>query len=553
LERTLKYEKKFIYIYTIITSMIIIYFLVSKILYKCDRYIIYGLTMVIVIYIINIIFHWLDYLKNIRVFYFTKLVQLIITSFVVLERNRFLSNSACIMYIMLCVEVITILGFKSKLIRYHTYVLVILPLAITSIYRGITGYLNFVPLLFMLQIIIVIIGVYIIFYGSTEDLKNQVNIQKKLWLRAKNKNEELVVSGQQIQLVHDQLVKQKMELEEANERLNRFTAEMYIQNELLSYISSVLDIDELMELVTDSILGAIGVDTCSLVIYDVNLNAYHYKVKSTHGKDYLKSFIDNMKSGKLDKYFSIRDPYIDNEIIKGKYDFTSERDVGSIVIIPILNDKNTYGLLIAEHTSTQMINENSIQFFQGIANQINIAINNANLYTKMEEMAKRDGLTCVYNRNYLQKIFHELYEDARINQKVLSLALFDIDKFKKVNDTYGHIFGDQVLKIIADISEKYANRNGSIVGRYGGEEFVIIFPNKTLDEAYKIMEEIHNSIINQKISHDDKLININISTGISSYPKVCKNPKDLLKRADNAMYISKANGRGRITIDNINL
>ncbi|WP_458788325.1 hypothetical protein, partial [Vallitalea sediminicola] len=84
-----------------------------------------------------------------------------------------------------------------------------------------------------------------------------------------------VVLKQLIQLVHDQLVKQKMELEEANERLNRFTAEMYIQNELLSYISSVLDIDELMELVTDSILGAIGVDTCSLVIYDVNLNTYH--------------------------------------------------------------------------------------------------------------------------------------------------------------------------------------------------------------------------------------------------------------------------------------
>lgn len=553
MERTLKYEKKFIHIYTIITGMIIIYFVIAELIDKCDRFIIQGLTLVIVLYIINMVFHRLEYFKNIYIFYGVKLIQLIMTSFVVFEENRFLSNSACIMYIMLCVEVIIILGFENKLVRYNAYILVILPLTIASVYRGINGHITFVPVIFMLQIVIVLIGVYLIFYGSTEDLKNQVNVHRKLWLKVKNRNQELVVSGQQIQQVHDQLVKQKMELEKANERLSRFTAEMYIQNEILSYISSVLDVDQLMELVTDSILGAIGVDTCSLVVYDVNLDTYHYKVKSTHGKDYLKSFVSIMKEGKLDSYFNIKDPYIDNDVRKGEYEFISKRDVGSLVIIPILNDKNTYGLLIAEHTATQMINENSIQFFQGIANQINIAINNANLYAKMEEMAKRDGLTCVYNRNYLQKAYRDLYTDAEDNDKVLSLALFDIDKFKKVNDTYGHIFGDQVLKIIANISEKYANQNGGIVGRYGGEEFVVIFPNKNLKEAYKVMEDIHTSITKQKISHDDKLININISTGISSYPEVCKTAKDLLKRADIAMYISKANGRGRITIDNIDL
>lgn len=553
MERTLKYEKKFIGIHSLIIIMITLYVLIVWFCHECNKFVIYGLVMVVVLYIINIILHCLKYFNSVYIFYITKFIQLVIASFIIFEENRFLSNSAGIMYIILSIEVIIVLGFESKLAKYSTYTFALLPLAIATLYMYVFRDLNFGPVFFILQMIVVLIGVYLIFYSSNRDLKNQVHVQKNIYMEVKNENEELKVSGQQFQLVHNQLVKQKLELEEANERLNRFTAEMYIQNELLRYISSVLDIEELMEMVTDSILGAIGVDTCSLVIYDVNLDTYHYKVKSTHRRDYLEPFIEVVQAGKLDKYFNIGEPYIDNDANKGLYDFTSKRDVGSLVIIPILNEKNAYGLLIAEHESTQMINENSIQFFQGIANQINIAINNAHLYAKMEEMAKRDGLTGVYNRNHFQKVLDELSKDAEQNNKVLSLALFDIDKFKKVNDTFGHLFGDEVLKTIANICGKYATLHGGIVGRYGGEEFVVIFPDKNLDEAFDIMQGIHNSITNQKIYHKDQQVYINISTGISSYPEVCPDTNNLLNRADNAMYFSKANGRGRITVDNINL
>ncbi len=339
--------------------------------------------------------------------------------------------------------------------------------------------------------------------------------------------------------VHNELIKQKVALEGANERLNRFTAEMYIQNELLSYISRALDIEELMELVIDSIIGAIGVDTCSLVIYDPNFDTYNCKVKSTHRQDYSKSLVEAVKSSKLEKYFSLGKPYIDNQVRKGAYDFMSGRDVGSLVIIPISNKKSTYGLLIAEHESSAMIGENSIQFFGGIANQINIAITNANLYSKMEEMAKRDGLTGVHNRTYLQEVLDDLSIKAKQGLMTLSVALFDIDKFKNINDTYGHIFGDEVLKIIANLTENYAKAQGGIVGRYGGEEFLVIFPDKTLDESYVIMKGIHRLIREQALSYNDKSVTVNISTGITSYPEVCKDPEDLLSRADNAMYFSK--------------
>ncbi len=553
MERTLKYDKKFIGIHSIIIVMISVYVIVAKFYHKCNYSILLGLAIILTVYVANSILYRLKYFNNIYVFYVIKLIQMAIVAMFLFEENKFLSNSAGIMYVLISIEIIIIFIQDSMRMKYNIYWMVILPLVLASLYTHIFKNFSFEPLFFMVQSIIVIMGVYIIFYGSTEELKQQLHEQKNLWKHLKKKNVELKVSSDQVLQVHNEIIKQKVALEEANERLNRFTSEMYIQNEILSYISRALNIEELMELVIDSIIGAIGVDTCSLVIYDSNFDTYNCKVKSTHRQDYLKSLVEAVKSSKLEKYFSLGKPYIDNHVGKDAHDFMSGRNAGSLVIIPIINEESTYGLLIAEHESSCMFSENSLQFFGGIANQINIAITNANLYSKMEEMAKRDGLTGVHNRTYLQEVLGDLSIKAKQGLMTLSVALFDIDKFKNINDTYGHIFGDEVLKLIAFLTENYAKSKGGIVGRYGGEEFLVIFPGKTLDESREIMESIHTLIREQVFYYNDESVTINISTGISSYPETCNDPKDLLNRADNAMYFSKTSGRGRITIDNIPL
>ncbi|QUI23449.1 sensor domain-containing diguanylate cyclase [Vallitalea pronyensis] len=553
MERTLKYDKNFIGIHSIMIIIISVYAIVARFYDKLNPSILLGLFIIIAFYVVNVLLYRIKYFNNIYVFYVIKLIQMLIVAVIMFEENRFLSNSAGILYVLTSLEVIIIFIHGGKRSRYNINWMLILPLVIASLYAFTFRVFDHEPLFLMIQCIIIIMGVYAIFFGSTEELKQQVYEQKNLWVQLKKKNVELKISSDQVLEVHHELLNQKAALEEANERLNRFTAEMYIQNELLSYISRALDIEELMKLVIDSIIGAIGVDTCSLVIYDANFDTYMCKVKSTHRQDYSKAFVEAVKSSKLEKYFSLGTPYIDNHVRKGAYDFMSGRDAGSLVIIPIMKEKSTYGLLIAEHESSRMFSENSIQFFGGIANQINIAITNANLYSKMEEMAKRDGLTGVHNRTYLQEVLDDLSKKAKQGLMNLSVALFDIDKFKNINDTYGHLFGDEVLKIIATITENYAKSKGGIVGRYGGEEFLLIFSDKTLEETREIMESIHKMIHEQTLYYNDKSISVNISTGISSYPEVCDDPEDLLHRADHAMYFSKTNGRGRITIDNIQL
>lgn len=129
------------------------------------------------------------------------------------------------------------------------------------------------------------------------------------------------------------------------------------------------------------------------------------------------------------------------------------------------------------------------------------------------------------------------------------MALFDIDKFKMVNDTYGHPCGDAVICHVASLLRQAAVSNGGIAGRYGGEEFVIAFQGKTLAEVYEIVEKVHKKIKTESVVYEDKTLNVRVSAGVASYPETCENPSDLLTRADWAMYHSKRNGRDRITID----
>lgn len=170
-------------------------------------------------------------------------------------------------------------------------------------------------------------------------------------------------------------------------------------------------------------------------------------------------------------------------------------------------------------------------------------------YKKMHEMAVRDGLTGIYNRGHLNHIFDELCENSKVSNRPISVALFDIDHFKLINDTYGHLFGDSVIVSIAQLAKQIAEKNHGIAARYGGEEFVVVFPGKKVHECIPIVEEIKQNISDYSLKYNDDPVNVHVSVGITSYPEICKEPIELLNHADWAMYYSKKNGRNRITVD----
>ncbi len=492
---------------------------------------------------------------NRRLFYITTKCIIAIGVAGTMALTDFIYSVLAIIYILLIIfELYISLPSEEPKYRYFILIFQVMIFPIAALLRFGRGIIGADVAFVLLAILFFGYSVYDIFRTQHRYMTQKLESQIRLFEEAEKTNEQLRRSQAKFKLIHDEMAKQKNDLMSANERLNKMTSEIYTQNELLRYISSVLDIRELIDLVTDAIIGTIGVDTCGLVLFDEKSETYLYSVKSNYPGNHIDQLRKRVDSGYLEKYFESARVHLNNHVNRENYEFVEERPVGSIAVIPLLRETGTYGLLIAEHSTTDMFTENNVQFFRGISTQITIAINNASVYALMEEMARKDGLTGIYNRKYLQDHIHEYIERANLKNQSLAVALLDIDHFKSVNDRYGHLFGDQAIKMTASKVQDTADRCDGLAVRYGGEEFVLVLPNVDREKAQGIVEELHRTIAEEKLSYSSKTsVRINVSIGVSFYPEIAESGEDLLLRADNAMYYSKEHGRGRITIDSKDL
>ena len=162
------------------------------------------------------------------------------------------------------------------------------------------------------------------------------------------------------------------------------------------------------------------------------------------------------------------------------------------------------------------------------------------------EMANRDGLTGLYNHRYFQETLLKDFQRALRYNEFLACIMFDIDYFKKFNDTYGHQTGDVVLKTLGGLV-KMVMRDSDLAARYGGEEFALILYHTKPQEAYNIAERLRKTVEQHKFKAGDLELSVNISIGVASYyhPDIT-DAKSLIECADKALYRAKEEGRNRV-------
>jgi diguanylate cyclase (GGDEF)-like protein len=163
---------------------------------------------------------------------------------------------------------------------------------------------------------------------------------------------------------------------------------------------------------------------------------------------------------------------------------------------------------------------------------------------KLSEMASRDGLTALYNHRYFQEQLQKEVNRAMRYQRDLSLIMFDLDHFKKINDAHGHLAGDRVLKKVAQIA-LLTVRESDMVARYGGEEFAIILPETDMKGVVTLAERIRKRIASLRIAVDEKNVGVTASFGVTLWEKgMARTSKEnMICAADNALYQSKKKGR----------
>ena len=167
---------------------------------------------------------------------------------------------------------------------------------------------------------------------------------------------------------------------------------------------------------------------------------------------------------------------------------------------------------------------------------------NHRLFSEVQQLAKIDGLTGLYNRRYLFEVGKREIQRAHRYKLDLSAIMFDIDHFKKINDTNGHKTGDEVLRILAQHCKKIL-RTTDTIGRYGGEEFAIILPNANLDTTHHVAERLRKFVAKNPFSTSKGTISITISLGIAPLTETIMDLATLLDRADTSLYDAKQAGR----------
>ncbi|HYN88855.1 MAG TPA: diguanylate cyclase, partial [Ardenticatenaceae bacterium] len=166
---------------------------------------------------------------------------------------------------------------------------------------------------------------------------------------------------------------------------------------------------------------------------------------------------------------------------------------------------------------------------------------------RLELLSITDGLTKLHNHRYFQDELARAFEESQRYQRPLSLAMIDIDFFKKFNDTYGHLVGDQVLQVIAESIEGCI-RDEDADCRYGGDEFAVLLPNADRSRSLEIAGNIERAVHSSQFSAQELLSangdTLSVSIGISTYPEIAASRNDLLEQADQAMYQAKSLGGG---------
>ncbi len=222
----------------------------------------------------------------------------------------------------------------------------------------------------------------------------------------------------------------------------------------------------------------------------------------------------------------------------------------SMMCIPLEAKGRILGTIqVINRIDGKPFDKQDLRIFQILAEQAAIAIENARLH----EIASVDGMTGLYRKDYFSSRLQEEFIRSQNTQRPLSFLMTDLDRFKKINDSYGHQGGDQVLiKVASMIRETvYKIASEDIAGRYGGEEFSVLLPGKNVKEALEMGEEIRQNIASSSISINHQTVRVSVSLGVSAYPlqkAKIHTPDDLILLADRALYLCKERGRNCVML-----
>ncbi|HAA85177.1 MAG TPA: hypothetical protein DCE14_02365 [Kosmotogaceae bacterium] len=212
--------------------------------------------------------------------------------------------------------------------------------------------------------------------------------------------------------------------------------------------------------------------------------------------------------------------------------------------IPLVAEGEVIGLLVIDSDKEKAFTEEQVEITSAFTNFVSIALHNSMLHEQLRELSRRDYLTGVLNRRGLFEVAEREFERCKRYNCVFSLVMIDIDGFKKINDSFGHEAGDKVIKEVTQICRKIT-RSVDMIGRYGGDEFVVLLPETSLEGAKSLAERMRQKIEELEVVFEKSSSHITSSFGIAQREASDMDVEDTIRRADKALYVAKRRGGNR--------
>jgi len=319
--------------------------------------------------------------------------------------------------------------------------------------------------------------------------------------------------------------------------------------EITRSINTHQDFNKLLELIVDSAIMLTKAERGFLILFSKN-GIFEFEVARNYDKETLEDEDIEISKTVVNRVLTTGKPLFLSDIFKDKQFIISDSietlGLRMVMCVPLKTKENLLGLIYVDsHTETESFTQLKENIFEAFAAQASVAVENSYLY----DSSVHDALTGLYDYGYLRaRLEEEIIRTSGRKEESISFIMLDLDNFKSVNDSYGHLFGNSVLVKMAGLIKETV-RKYDIPARYGGDEFAILMPDTNVGDARQIAEKLQRKTAGLKFTIGKKTISITASIGISTFPiEKIIDSENIIVEADHALFVAKSKGGNQIAI-----
>ncbi len=336
-----------------------------------------------------------------------------------------------------------------------------------------------------------------------------------------------------------------LELQRRNDELSTLV-------EIGKALTSTLDREDVLNVIMEKVSLLLQSKTWSLLLTEEATGDLIFEIAVSSGNTDLKGVRLAKGEGIAGQVATSGQPLLISDVNDTPY-FSSEVDqitsqeTRSIICVPLKSRNRILGVIeLVNAGDERILDEAALPILTTIADYVAIAIENSQYFEKINQLIITDDLTGLFNSRHFNKLIDYETERAQRYNNPLALVFFDLDHFKQVNDTHGHLVGSRILTEVGELVKRYT-RKVNLAARYGGDEFVILLPSTDKKGAVIMAESLLNTIRNHPFKADDgSAIELTASFGVASIPEDTNDRKELVFLADKAMYRVKETTRNAV-------